>query len=88
MEVKPLITDKIYDTLGIISGMGNMTCEYLFNEIIENTYAENDRDHLDIIIVNHASMPDRTEAIIADETDEIVYKLYRDFVGQYRPIDK
>ena len=49
-----------------------MACEYLFNEIIENTYAENDRDHLDIIIVNHASMPDRTEAIIADETDEIV----------------
>lgn len=79
MEVKPLITDKIHDTLGIIGGMGSMACEYLFNEIIENTYAENDRDHLDIIIVNHASMPDRTEAIIADETDEIVYKLYRDF---------
>lgn len=56
MEVKPLITDKIYDTLGIIGGMGSMACEYLFNEIIENTYAENDRDHLDIIIVNHASM--------------------------------
>ena len=57
MEVKPLITDKIYDTLGIIGGMGSMACEYLFNEIIENTYAENDRDHLDIIIVNHAFMP-------------------------------
>lgn len=79
MEIKSLITDKKHDTLGIIGGMGSMACEYLFNEIIENTHAENDQDHLDIIIVNHASMPDRTAAIIADETDEIVYKLYRDF---------
>ena len=47
MEIKSLITDKKHDTLGIIGGMGSMACEYLFNEIIENTYAENDQDHLE-----------------------------------------
>lgn len=50
--------------LGIIGGMGPLaTCD-LFKKIVENTAANNDREHIHIIIDNNSSIPDRTAAIL------------------------
>ena len=63
--------------LGILGGMGPMATQLLYKMIIENTDAKKDQEHLDMIILNHASMPDRTEAINSGKTEEI-FKLLSD----------
>ncbi|MBR6222793.1 MAG: amino acid racemase [Lachnospiraceae bacterium] len=57
--------------LGILGGMGSEATEVFFKRIIEHTKVKNDREHLDIFIYNHASLPDRTEYIITGRTDEL-----------------
>lgn len=51
--------------LGIVGGMGPMATSVFFERIIKRTQADRDQDHLDMIIFNHATMPDRTEAILS-----------------------
>lgn len=64
--------------LGILGGMGPMATQLLYKMIIDNTEASKDQEHLDMIILNHASMPDRTEAINSGRTDEIFELLSKD----------
>ncbi|WP_106768621.1 aspartate/glutamate racemase family protein [Paenibacillus faecalis] len=52
--------------LGIIGGMGPKATSVFFERIIENTAAERDQDHIDILILNHATLPDRTEVILEE----------------------
>jgi len=53
--------------LGIIGGMGPLATKVFYEKIIENTVAYKDQDHIDMIILNHATLPDRTEAILQGE---------------------
>ena len=56
--------------LGIIGGMGPMATSMFFERIVSRTVAAKDQDHIDLVIFNHASMPDRTSAILSgDYTD-------------------
>lgn len=56
--------------LGIIGGMGPMATSMFFERIVSRTIASKDQDHIDLVIFNHASMPDRTSAILSgDYTD-------------------
>lgn len=64
--------------LGIIGGMGAEATQVMFKEIITRTDASCDQEHLDMIILNHSSMPDRTAAIKSGETKEIVALLRKD----------
>lgn len=57
--------------LGILGGMGPEATEVFYKKITEGTVVSNDRDHLDILIYSHASIPDRTECIICGKTDEL-----------------
>ncbi len=57
--------------LGILGGMGSEATEVFFKRIIDHTKVENDREHLDIFIYNHASLPDRTEYIISGRQEEL-----------------
>ena len=50
--------------LGILGGMGSEATVLFYKKIIDNTSVNNDREHLDILIYNHASIPDRTECIL------------------------
>lgn len=50
----------------------------MFRGIIERTYAERDQDHLDTMIINHASMPDRTSAIKSGDSARVVSLLQQD----------
>ncbi|MCQ2547400.1 MAG: amino acid racemase [Clostridia bacterium] len=53
--------------LGIIGGMGPMASVVLYEMITEKTPAEKDQDHIDMVILNHASMPDRTSVILSKD---------------------
>ncbi len=64
--------------LGILGGMGPMATELLFKMIIENTKASSDQEHIDMIILNHASIPDRTAAIKSGNTKEVFSALLSD----------
>ncbi|MDO5018238.1 MAG: amino acid racemase [Lagierella massiliensis] len=56
--------------LGIIGGMGPLATVKFFERVVQNTKASRDQDHIDIVILNHASLPDRTQ-IIKDKNYEL-----------------
>ncbi|SEF53824.1 aspartate racemase [Eubacterium ruminantium] len=55
--------------LGILGGMGPEATEILYKKIIEKTAVSGDRDHLDILIYSHATIPDRTECILCGKSE-------------------
>jgi len=55
--------------LGVVGGMGPEATAYFYEEIIAHTDAGRDQDHIDMVILSHASMPDRTEAIKSGNYD-------------------
>ncbi|MCL2089386.1 MAG: amino acid racemase [Oscillospiraceae bacterium] len=50
--------------LGIIGGMGPLATVYFMELIISNTAAKSDSDHIEMIVYNIPSIPDRTEFIL------------------------
>ncbi len=64
--------------LGVIGGMGPMATQLFYKKVIEMTDAKCDQEHIDMIILNHASMPDRTLSIKNNQTDDIFNKLLND----------
>ncbi|MHA6251997.1 cysteate racemase [Oceanobacillus sp. CAU 1775] len=50
--------------LGVIGGMGPLATMIFYKRIIKHTLANKDQDHIDMMILNHATMPDRTRAIL------------------------
>lgn len=64
--------------LGVMGGMGPLATQLFYRMIIEKTDAHCDQDHLNMIIFNHASMPDRTNAILKNNTEELYEKLLAD----------
>lgn len=64
--------------LGVLGGMGSEATQVFFKRIIDQTKVENDREHLDIVIYNHASLPDRTEYILSGRQQELWEILEKD----------
>jgi len=54
-------------SLGVIGGMGPKATSLFFEQIIEQTDADHDQEHIDMFILNHATLPDRTSVILAEE---------------------
>lgn len=50
--------------LGILGGMGSFATATFFQRIVKNTKANKDQEHIDTIVLNHATLPDRTETIL------------------------
>lgn len=51
-------------TLGILGGLGPLATVYFMDLIVKMTEAKKDQDHISMIILNHAAIPDRTEFIL------------------------
>ncbi len=51
-------------TLGVIGGLGPIATAHFMELIIRMTEAATDQEHLDMIIYNHPSIPDRTSYIL------------------------
>lgn len=64
--------------LGVIGGMGPLATQLFYRQIIERTEAYKDQDHLNMVIFSHATMPDRTEAILTGEHEKILQYLRND----------
>ena len=56
-------------TLGILGGLGPAASVYFYQLITRHTEALCDQDHLDIILISKASIPDRTEYILGTSKD-------------------
>lgn len=55
--------------VGVIGGIGPQATAYFLDMVVRLTAAERDQDHLDMVVLNHASIPDRT-AFILGQSDE------------------
>lgn len=64
--------------LGILGGMGPLATQLLYKMIIENTAASCDQEHINMIILNHATIPDRTAAIKSGKTKGVLDILLKD----------
>lgn len=51
-------------TLGVIGGVGPLSTAYFMEVLINSTDAQVDQDHIDMIVLNHAKIPDRTAYIL------------------------
>ena len=57
--------------LGIIGGMGPMASALFYDMISSKTDASCDQENLDLILLSHAGMPDRTGAILSKDEVQI-----------------
>lgn len=64
--------------LGVIGGLGPEASCFFYSRVTEHTKASCDQEHIDIIILSHASLPDRTEAIKSGNGSEIIRLLTED----------
>lgn len=59
--------------LGILGGMGPLASMVFYERIIHNTEANSDNEHIDIMLLSHATIPDRTSVILENrDHSEIV----------------
>lgn len=70
--------EKEEKILGVIGGMGPEATQLFYRMVIDHTDAHSDQEHLNMILLNHASMPDRTEAILRGKTDVVSGYLLED----------
>lgn len=65
-------------TVGVLGGMGPKATVYFEDMIIENTKASKDQDHLNMIVMVHSTIPDRTDFILGRSKDSPVPYLIHD----------
>ncbi|WP_123042927.1 aspartate/glutamate racemase family protein [Cohnella candidum] len=65
--------------LGIIGGMGPKATSVFMDRIIDHTVAERDQDHIDMLVLNHATLPDRTEVILENDGRKFLTAIEPDF---------
>lgn len=66
------------ERLGVIGGMGPEATSYFYDQVIAHTCAKRDQDHIDMVVLSHASMPDRTRAILTGETGPLLEAMRAD----------
>ncbi|MDD4344259.1 MAG: amino acid racemase [Eubacteriales bacterium] len=64
---------------GVIGGMGSKATSVFFERLIGSSKAEKDQDHMNVMILNHATLPDRTEVIIENKENDFLNCIKKDF---------
>ena len=64
--------------LGISGGMGPKATAVFMDKLVDHTAAVRDQDHIDMVVLNHASLPDRTEVILSGEKDRFLSAVEKD----------
>ena len=65
--------------LGVIGGMGPLATVNFYEKIVLNTDAHKDNEHINLIVLNHSTMPDRTKCIIENRKTELLDSIRKDF---------
>lgn len=60
-------------TIGILGGMGSLATAYIFKKIIMLTDAKTDQDHINIVLYNNPSIPNRTDYILGKGENPLTY---------------
>lgn len=66
---------KSYE-LGVLGGMGALATIIFFERLVSRTQATCDQEHINAVILNHVSMPDRTK-VIEEGNDETMLDYFR-----------
>ena len=64
--------------LGILGGMGPEATVLFYRMVVRHTEALEDQDHIDMVIYNHATIPDRTGMVKAQKIDVLAQTLITD----------
>lgn len=64
--------------LGVIGGMGPKATSVFMDQVIEHTVADRDQDHIDMVVLNHATLPDRTTVILENAGERFLRAVERD----------
>ena len=64
--------------LGVIGGMGPEATAFFYEEVIAHTDASRDQEHLDMVIISQASMPDLTHAILTGSDTRLLEVMRED----------
>lgn len=64
--------------LGVIGGMGPLATVKFYDKVVLNTDAHNDNEHIDLVVLNHSTMPDRTRCIIEKKELEFLNVIKKD----------
>ena len=64
--------------LGVIGGMGPEATSFFYARVIAHTAVTCDQEHIDMVILSHASMPDRTKAIQTGDAEEFLRTIRED----------
>ena len=56
--------------VGVIGGVGPLATAYFLDKVVRLTVAARDQDHLDMIVFDHAAIPDRTAHILDPSADD------------------
>lgn len=70
-----MVTNK---TVGVIGGLGPMATVYFYEMVVRMTDANSDQEHIDMIIANRATTPDRTDYIVGKSPENPVNTIIRD----------
>lgn len=65
--------------LGVIGGMGPLATNVFYQYLIDHTEAHGDQDHINTIILSHATMPDRSACILSGDTAPLLRQMKADF---------
>ena len=65
--------------LGVIGGMGPLATVSFYERVVLNTAAKCDNEHIDMVVLSHSSMPDRTKCIIENKGGEFLEVIKKDF---------
>lgn len=58
--------------------MGSQATAYFFNRIVENTKASKDQEHIEMAILNHSTLPDRTQIILSGKYEDFILAIVED----------
>jgi aspartate racemase len=64
--------------LGIIGGLGPKATSIFYDLLVDLTKAHRDQEHINTVILSHASLPDRTESVLGGNGNELRDKLIKD----------
>lgn len=73
-----MITYNDKKRLGVLGGLGPQATSFFLDRMIEHTKASCDQEHIDTVILNHASTPDRTKAILSGDSEELLRSMIED----------
>jgi D-aspartate ligase len=64
--------------VGVIGGLGPLATTYFMDLVINNTDANKDQDHVNMIVINHATIPDRTQYLMYKGIENPALKMIED----------